>query len=308
MHNSSANRNFSKLSQPKSLVAFFSSIAVLLSAVGSIQCGGATSEPIQSTTNASSTASISVTSSAAVSSASQSKNATKPTSAPAQQNVEAAGLKGVEMITGGASSTEALPMIIALHGLGDNPSNFIRIFSGYTQKARVIALQAPDSHGSGFSWFPTRVEAGAPKVHAEGIQKSADRVSKAIAELIQAKPTVNKPIVTGFSQGGMLSFTIAIEHPNDLKIAIPLSGWLPPAIVPQSKNKNATYPPIIALHGDADTMLPIAPTRESVAQLKKLGFDVVLHEYPGVAHTITPAMRTELFALITQNVSATQSQ
>ena len=62
-----------------------------------------------------------------------------------------------------------------------------------------------------------------------------------------------------------------------------------------SRSDPGRFPPIRALHGDADGLVPIQPAREAVAHLAGAGVDVTLTEYGGVGHSITPGMRRELY-------------
>lgn len=204
-------------------------------------------------------------------------------------------LKFVEVVKGGAA-TDALPMVVALHGLGDNAADFARLFDGFEGPGRVIVMQAPTRYGDGWSWFATRKDATSVSVHAQGIVDAAERVAADTALLAKTRPTKGKPVVTGFSQGGMLSFTLALRHPEMFERAVPLAGWLPEALWPSTRSP--TMIPIVALHGDADTMLPVGPTRDGVAHLKKLGYDVELRVFPGVTHSVSREMRRELFGFL----------
>jgi predicted esterase len=55
---------------------------------------------------------------------------------------------------------------------------------------------------------------------------------------------------------------------------------------------------IFAQHGEADPLVPIERTRESVERLKALGVSVELRTYPGVSHAVTPVMHREVLARI----------
>ena len=59
----------------------------------------------------------------------------------------------VEFTTAGALLTQTLPLIVALHGYGDNPQNFARMWKAFPGPARFIVFQAPRVKGPGFSWL-----------------------------------------------------------------------------------------------------------------------------------------------------------
>lgn len=204
-------------------------------------------------------------------------------------------------LTGGAQADETLPMVIALHGLGDRPENFVGVFRGFDTKARVVAPRGLSEHGQGFSWFPISVRKRDPERVAPGVRRAADAIAEAVSELVGRHPTAGKPIVCGFSQGGMLSFTLAVHHGERFALAIPLAGWLPPPLIPESIG---TVPRIFALHGSEDSVLPLEATQLSVSHLKRLGVDVELREYAGVGHSLSPAMRAAFHAAIERQIAA----
>jgi phospholipase/carboxylesterase len=212
--------------------------------------------------------------------------------APAKGPPEAAGIRYLERLTGGAVAGERVPLIVAVHGLGDRPESFVQLFATFGAKARLVVPYG-EPWRDGYSWFPPG-SLDDPTKLAEGTARAADRLAAMIEALARAWPPAGKAIVTGFSQGGMLSFTLAARHPEVVGAAFPVSGLIAPSLVPASVPMAAVSPPIVAFHGDADERVPIARARESVERLRAIGMDARLIEQPGVGHTIPPPMRAAL--------------
>jgi phospholipase/carboxylesterase len=189
----------------------------------------------------------------------------------------------------------ALPMLIAIHGLGDTPENFKDIVADLPATARVIVPRGVDPIGDGFSWFAIRARSGDVAGLSQGIAASGDRLAALVRELQRTRPTTGLPVVTGFSQGGMLSFELAVHHPDLFSLAVPVGGWLPPPLWPSSLPEGRKLPKIVALHGEADPTVKFPPTREAVEHLEKLGWPATLKHYPEVGHAIPPIVRRELF-------------
>lgn len=183
--------------------------------------------------------------------------------------------------------------IVAMHGLGDTAAHFAYLLRDYPGPAKLLLPQAPTAYSKGWSWFPTRVAETGVEVMAEQVAAAADEVSELLQDLIDADPSHKKVVVTGFSQGGMLSFALAVRHPEQVGLAIPLSGWLPEPLWPDALPPGA--PPIRALHGERDRVLPLEPTRAGVEGLKAKGWDATLQTYAGAGHAVTPPMLTELW-------------
>ena len=208
---------------------------------------------------------------------------------------EDSALPYVVETTGGAGHDEALPLLIVLHGLGDRPAHFIELFSSLPIPARVVAVQAPRRWGEGFSWYP--MSNGPEKWSA--IKQSAARVVRLARELARRFKTVGKPVVTGFSQGGVLSFAIAARHPNAIAAALPIAGTLDPAI---ALSASSSLPRVLAFHGDQDERIPIAGAERAVARLKRRNYPASLTTFAGLGHSISNAMRDALFASLRETL------
>ncbi|MEM9693659.1 MAG: dienelactone hydrolase family protein, partial [Myxococcota bacterium] len=156
-------------------------------------------------------------------------------------------------------------------------------------------------YGRGYSWFDIDARR-AERVERAGLEHAADRVAALLARLTDVYPTSGRPVLTGFSQGGMIAFAVAVRHPTRIGVAIPLAGWLPVRLVPPGP-PSAGAPPIYALHGADDPVLPLLPTMESVKGLRASGFTVDLEVYPATAHTVSPRMRRDLHRKIAEAVS-----
>jgi phospholipase/carboxylesterase len=199
-------------------------------------------------------------------------------------------LPGVEITTGGAEATDRLPLVVALHGLGDSPDSFAQVFAGFPARARVVVPHSAVHRGDGYSWFELHGVGLAED--APGISAMADALVTYAAEVSRARPTLGKPIFTGFSQGGALSYTIAARHPDAIRAALPVSGWLPRSLVPEHESVTV---PVFAFHGTADTRVAPSFAHDARDDLNKLGFSVTLREFEGVGHAIPSETRAAVF-------------
>lgn len=199
---------------------------------------------------------------------------------------EIEGVRYLEHMTGGARPDERVPMIVALHAMGGDPASLLEVFQRYRGRARWI-LPYGHPNGGMYIWYASVRE----DVPASLVTQETDRIATALAALIAIRPTLGKPLVTGFSQGGIMTFALAVTHPEALAAAFPISGLLPSSLYPSetlsSKPLPAILPPIIAFHGAVDLAVPTQSARTSMAELRRAGYTAELHEYAGVAHDIT---------------------
>lgn len=196
----------------------------------------------------------------------------------------------LEVVIGAASFDDALPIVFVFHGRGGTAGLPGGPFLGLSHPIRVIIPQAPDPLGQGWEWLPVSVGSGLVDRLASSLFQVASRLARMIRTLIAERPTLGKPIVSGFSQGGLVTYSLALHHDDVVGHAFPLSTWLPPPLEPLYKREDLRYPPIRSMHGVDDRVIPVAPTRVLVDRLRARGFDIELVEFEGVGHEMSESM------------------
>jgi phospholipase/carboxylesterase len=217
------------------------------------------------------------------------------------------GLHYVEVVTGGAAPDAPLPVVVAIHGLGDNPESFRLLLDDLPARARVIVPRGPMPRGQdGYSWFAFHNDDGGEgsREQEQGIRESAERVAQLVASMAKKHGGPSRSIVCGFSQGGILSFAVAAAHPEIVATAIPVAGYLPPALWPAERPKTKPLPKVLALHGDKDRLISVQSARWTVEALRSNGFDTTLKTWPEAGHSIPPEMRTLLMESVVAAVQA----
>lgn len=197
------------------------------------------------------------------------------------------GIYYLEVVIGAAAWDDPLPMIVVLHGRGGSAQIPGGPFLGLTHPVRVIVPQAPDPLGAGWEWLPVYVGQGLVDRLSSTLFQAASRLAALLRSFIADRPTRGLPIVTGFSQGALLTLTLAIHHDDVVGAAFPLASWLPPPLTPTYRRTDLHFPPIRSMHGTADPIIPIGPTRELFSELETMGYDVDLVEFEGVTHTMS---------------------
>ncbi len=176
-------------------------------------------------------------------------------------------------------------LVVGIHGMGDSPERFDGLWeppSGF----RELHPRGTQAYGAGWRWFPARREGPGD----EEIAQAAEH----IAGLIEAEG--QKAVVYGFSQGGALTMALTVQHPELVERGIAIGGWLPESLYAEAPEG---APPLLVLHGEADSIVPLAPTAKAVEELQALGWSVELQTWPGIEHQVTGTMAATLDDAIT---------
>ena len=137
---------------------------------------------------------------------------------------------------------------------------------------------------------------GPPDVGA--ILSSRQKLQGFLEECLKRYPIdAKKLVVLGFSQGGVMAYSLALENPERFTGLAVLSSWLPKELLPKlSISKDAIQSlPTLVQHGTQDSMIEVGRARDSVERLRELRVPLTFHEYD-MGHEITPRGLTDLSA------------
>ncbi len=198
---------------------------------------------------------------------------------------DGAFLQYLETVVGDADPESPLPMLVDLHGMGNLPELVGRGFEDLGMPVRLIRPAGPHAQLVGRSWYPLDPR----EVMTTEVRRSTDRLAELIEHLSETRPTIGKPIVTGFSQGGVLSFALAAFHSDVISAAFPVAGFLPNEL--PARVGLAPALPVVAFHGADDD--PSA-CRETVDAMRAQGWDARIEVFPDLGHDMNAELRGRL--------------
>jgi phospholipase/carboxylesterase len=193
----------------------------------------------------------------------------------------------VEIVLGDPAPGEKIPLIFGIHGLGDRPELFARMFvSELPIVARLVFPRGLEPEGEGFSWFPLPAAGALDRAElTQGIEAAGESLALLVARLTREHQPPTPPVVFGYSQGGILSFYLAARHADLVSAAVPMAGFLPESLVDGSPPA-----PVFAFHGANDDLVPVDAARRTIRAFTERGGKASLVEYPHVGHPATVAM------------------
>jgi phospholipase/carboxylesterase len=146
-------------------------------------------------------------------------------------------------------------------------------------------LEVPIGPIRGFGWFP--ISMGSPP-KLEEIEAAVEQAERFVDQALERYPIDKRKLVLlGFSQGGVMSFNLALRKPERFAALVGLSTWFPPELADRATNKEALEQlPTMIQHGKADDMIEVARARQSLEKLRQMKVPVVYREYD-CGHEIT---------------------
>lgn len=183
------------------------------------------------------------------------------------------------------------PVLILLHGYGSNEQDLFSFASELPSDCYVISVRAPyDMMYGSYAWYAINFDADENKFSDIGqARQSRDLLVQCIDELVQTYPIDPKQVtLIGFSQGCILSYSIAVSYPEKVQRVVALSGYFNTDIAVEGfEEKDLKHLQIFASHGSVDQVVPVEWARKAAPKLEALGVQVTYKEYP-VGHGIAP--------------------
>jgi phospholipase/carboxylesterase len=185
--------------------------------------------------------------------------------------------------------------VILLHGVGGNEMNLLDLATGLDPSTLVIFPRGPLQMGAQqFAWFRVNFTPAGPSIVPEEAEHSRKLLIHFVQQ-VQARYAIaaQNTVIAGFSQGGILSASVALSTPEILAGFGLLSGRILPELKPHlaDPTRLAQLRAFVA-HGDQDATLPVVWAQRSDQWLKELGVQTSSHRYP-IGHSISAAMQAD---------------
>lgn len=179
--------------------------------------------------------------------------------------------------------------VIVLHGIGSSQDDLVPFIESLNVPGNYFFIQGPFTYGpSGYAFFEVNFTSSGPIHNKEQAQVSIELLyqwvlaSKASGVL----KSDAKTCFLGFSQGAIMSYAMAMAHPDCVDKVIGLNGRVLKEIVAQKPALPGKKIKIFALYGLNDQVQPISMGHEAKARLALDWVDLVYYESQ-CAHEIT---------------------
>jgi phospholipase/carboxylesterase len=157
----------------------------------------------------------------------------------------------------------------------------------------------------GFAWFEISWTATDIAIDFQQAEQSRALLMRFIAEALAAyggDPA--RVYLLGFSQGAIMSASVALTEPELVAGAALMSGRIPEEIRPIiAPAERLAGKPFLVVHGTADTVLPIRNGRASRELLATLPVALTYQEYP-MAHEVSAQSLADVAGWLTEHLDA----
>lgn len=198
---------------------------------------------------------------------------------------------------------QPIGLVILMHGVGSNEDSLLGLGSFIPENLSVVSVRSPLTMAPGaYSAFSVSFTANGPKIDTAAAEASRQRLLRFIPELqLRYGVTSDQTLIAGFSQGGIMSASLALTAPKCVRGFAILSGRILPEIEPLiARAEDLQHLSALVIHGKNDDRLPYFWAEKSTELLQAHGIPSHLLNY-GIGHEITHEVATD-FASWVRNI------
>lgn len=194
------------------------------------------------------------------------------------QQMEAAGLTYI--VQKPRVQSVKSPLIILLHGFGTNEQDLMGLVKYLPSQYTFVAPRAPITLSNGsYAWYHLDLSSGKPVYDANEAEHARQMILRFMDEMKRTY-SASEIILLGFSQGAIMSYSVALTEPQKVTAIVALSGRILTDIDKQLAPKEHLKKLAIFIgHGTSDQVVPFSNGEVAFDKCKKLSTQVLFKEY-----------------------------
>lgn len=170
------------------------------------------------------------------------------------------------------------PTIFTLHGKGSNEKHMFGLVAPLSEDFIIIGIRGDMTLGAGFQYYELK-SLGNPI--REIFDQAIQQLEAFIHYATEKYPIdMNKRYLLGFSQGAILSMTLALTMGEQLKGIVALNGYVPEFVKTEYPTRSVEGLSVFVSHGEFDSVFPIRIGQETAAYFQKLTPNLTFKTYP----------------------------
>lgn len=176
------------------------------------------------------------------------------------------------------------PVIFAMHGMGSNERDLLALLEGLMSEFIVISIRGNLPQGNGYSYFYIK---GIGNPERELFDQAVQQLEHLILDVADKYPIdPNKRYLLGFSQGAILSMTLALTMGEQIKGIVALNGYIPMFVQNEYPIQSIKNMSVFISHGKFDPIFPLQRGDENYDYFRKL-CDHVEYKVYSAGHEVT---------------------
>jgi phospholipase/carboxylesterase len=182
-------------------------------------------------------------------------------------------------------SPDPHPTLILLHGRGADEEDLLGLAPHLDKRFLILGVRAPyEFPYGGHTWYDFG-ERGVPDPVM--FKSSYEKLTSTLAIVHREYPIdPSRVFLFGFSMGTVMSYALALSHPEQFRGVVANSGYIPEGTFLAFKWGSLANTEFFVAHGTYDPVIPVSCGQQARDILAAAGAQITYKEYP-MAHQIS---------------------
>ncbi|QYK65146.1 MULTISPECIES: alpha/beta hydrolase [Paenibacillus] len=177
------------------------------------------------------------------------------------------------------------PTIFTLHGKGSNEQDMFGVVGPLSEEFIIIGIRGDLPMIGGFQYYELK-SLGNPL--REQFDRSIEQLQAFVQYATDKYPVdPSKRYFLGFSQGAILSMSLALTLGNQLKGIVALNGYVPDFVKTEYALQSTEDVSVFISHGEYDSVFPVSIGHETAAYFQTRTSHSTFKTYP-MDHGVSP--------------------
>ncbi len=190
------------------------------------------------------------------------------------------------------------PTLFTLHGKGSDPSDMHGLTEPLSSEFILIHIRGNFQMGSGFQFYELKSLGNPIREQFDDAMEGLERFVEYATETYPVDS--GRRYFLGFSQGAILSMSLALRMGSRLKGIVALNGYVPDFVKSEYTLQSVRETSVFISHGEFDTIFPASIGHATAAYFKELTSKLTFRLYPS-GHGVIPQNRQDVLEWLRQD-------
>ncbi|MGG3681798.1 alpha/beta hydrolase [Aeribacillus sp. FSL K6-3256] len=197
-----------------------------------------------------------------------------------------------------AEEGKKYPVVFALHGIGYDEQYMLSLVEDLKEEFILIGIRGDLPYEDGYAYYYLK-EYGKPE--RELFDISVNKLKNFIEAALKKYPIdSDKVYLIGFSQGAILSMTLALILGEKIKGIVAMNGYIPSFVKEEYPLKSIERLSVFLTQGESDHIFPLNIGQENYDYLRKHAASVKYTIYPA-GHEISQDNQRDIVSWLRQD-------